>query len=295
MKNFKSPSPVRVKNSLYRRHILSQSYTSDEMKAGDVAYWDGSSVKTIDVNKFNNNLGTPIGVVVVPKGFAPDGRTRIVSLYWVDTWGNAKSSFYQVGFGGGSDDTSGLTLYTTVPRTTNKDLSVSSNTSGYFPSDKFSGEVSYIDKKAYYSFNSSDTTQYSAMSPSPYLGNEVFNNYYNYVLSDMNGYSNTKTLYYAGSSTYTNARGCWKYTDGVSGLKWYLPSCGEIGYLMVRLGSIDKTLSLYGAPIGENGLLTSNESKNNECWILTTKVGLLSKKYKTLVRSHGMRPFCMID
>lgn len=265
------------------------------MKAGDIAYWDGSSVKTMDFNKFNGNLGTAIGVVVVPKGFAPDGRTRIVSLYWVDTWGNAKSSFYSVGFGGGEDDTSGLTLYTSVPKTTNKNLSVSSNSGGYFPSDKFSGEVSYIDEKAYYNFNSSNTTQYNMMIPSPYNGDEPFSNYYKYVLSDMDGYSNTRTLYYAGSSKYKNARGCWEYTDGVSGLQWYLPSCGEIGYLMVRLGSIDKTLSLYGVSIGGNGLLTSNESQNNECWVLTTSNGLLSKQYKTLVSDRGMRPFCMID
>jgi hypothetical protein len=37
-------------------------------------------------------LGTPIGVVVIPEGFAPDGRVRIVSLMGVDRNGNQLSS-----------------------------------------------------------------------------------------------------------------------------------------------------------------------------------------------------------
>ena len=64
--------------------------------AGDVAYWDGSKVKTTPLSNWSTSLGTPIGVVVVPEGFAPDGKVRIVSLMGVDRNGNQSSSYVKM-------------------------------------------------------------------------------------------------------------------------------------------------------------------------------------------------------
>ena len=68
--------------------------------AGDVAYWDGSQVKTTPLSKWNTSLGTAIGVVVVPEGFAPDGKVRIIGLKSVDENGTQSDSHVEMAWGG---------------------------------------------------------------------------------------------------------------------------------------------------------------------------------------------------
>lgn len=47
---------------------------------GDIAYWDGSNVQTCSLDTYNSSMGSAVGVVVIPKGFAPDGKIRICAL-----------------------------------------------------------------------------------------------------------------------------------------------------------------------------------------------------------------------
>lgn len=61
----------------------------------DIAYWDGTKVMTISFDKWNKDLGAPIGVVIIPEGFTKDGKARIVSLNNTTTemlpWGHHKT------------------------------------------------------------------------------------------------------------------------------------------------------------------------------------------------------------
>ena len=196
-------------------------------KAGDVAYWTGSEIKTIDYKLFSKRLGTPIGVVVIPKGFTPDEKARIVSLYGCDENGNKVNSNVNMIWGPKGVDTS-LINYTKVPTTDNNgSTSTGSSTYGFLPSDKFPYDVSYVDPKAKYRGN-------TPMIPSPYLGNNP-NSEYNKILennnslSDFDGLQNSQTLVSLGSD-YMAANACWKYKDGYSNLQWYLPAAGELGY-----------------------------------------------------------------
>lgn len=219
----------------------------EPVMAGDVAYWDGSRVKTTPLSSWNTSLGTPVGVVVVPKGFAPDGRARIISLKYVDERGNTSTSRKSMRGSNVKVDTS-LTNYTKVPTTDNNgSTSTGSNGYGYLPSDKFTGTTSFVDPKVKYS-------QTSNLIPSPYLGDVPNPEYYKEILSsdinvnalsDFNGLSNTQTLVRLGTD-YVAANAAYKYNDGASNLQWYLPAMGELCYLMPRFNEINSVITALG-------------------------------------------------
>lgn len=263
----------------------------EPVMAGDVAYWDGSSVKTTPNSKWNPSLGTPIGVVVVPEGFAPDGKPRIVSLLYVDASGNTSTSYKSMKWSNVSVDTS-LTNFTKVPTTDNNgSTSTGSDSYGYLPSDKFTGATSFVDPKAKYS-------RTSDLIPSPYLGDVPNPEYYkeldgNNVLSDFNGLSNTETLVGLGAD-YVAANAAYKYNDGASNLQWYLPAMGELGYLMPRFNEINSVITaLGGVAVASNGFWSSSEYSSYSAYYLGTNSGYVSygDKYGNL---KCVRPFSIL-
>ena len=229
-----TPNVVRINSTKsFKFNPLFSSPVVTAAAVGDVAYWDGSSVKTTPLNWWSTSLGTPVGVVVVPEGFAPDGKTRIISLMGVDENGNQSSSHVNMVWGPVTDTS--LTNYKKIPTTDNAgSTSTGSDERGYLPSDKFTGTVSYVDSKVKYYYDN-----YGSSIPSPYLGEAPNPEYYktisgNNALSDFNGLSNTQTLVGLGAD-YIAANAAYKYKDGASNLQWYLPAMGELGYVMPRL------------------------------------------------------------
>lgn len=99
-------------------------YNKYEAYVGDIAYWDGSKVRTTSLSNYNASLGQAVGVVVVPGGFAPDGKTRIVSLHYVDVDGNALLSGNSAGLNWYLDSGASqiLSNYKNVPHTDNTSL-----------------------------------------------------------------------------------------------------------------------------------------------------------------------------
>ena len=255
--------------------VRMKAYVPPPVSVGDVAYWNGSSVKTTPHSKWNPSLGTPIGVVVVPEGFAPDGKPRIVSLLYVDASGNTSTSNVSMAWGPKDIDTS-LTNFNRVPTTDNNgSTSTGSASYCYLPSDKFTGATSFVDPKAKYS-------QTSKLIPSPYLGDVPNPEYYNEILSsdinvnalsDFNGLSNTETLVGLGSD-YVAANACWKYNDGVSNLQWYLPAMGEFGYLIPRFNEINSVITaLGGVAVASTSFWSSSEYSSNNAYRLTIDNG----------------------
>lgn len=260
---------------------------------GDVAYWDGSQVKTTPLSKYNTSLGTAVGVVVVPEGFAPDGKVRICSLYGVDASGNAVSSNKGLVWGPLYTDTS-LTNYTRVPTTDNNgSTSTGSYNNGRFPSDSFTGATSYVDSKAKYGGTSD-------LIPSPYLGEgpnpeyyKEISGYYN-ALSDFNGLSNTQTLVDLGSD-FTAANACWKYKDGSSNIQWYLPGLGELGYIMPRFNEINSVInSLGGFAVGSLSLWSSSEYSGSYAYSLSTSTGWTEYRGSRAYSQLYVRPFALL-
>jgi hypothetical protein len=257
--------------------------------AGDVAYWDGSKVKTTSLSNWKASLGTPVGVVVVPTGFAPDGKIRIVSLLYVDANGNTSTSYAGMKWSNVKVDTE-LTNYKKVPTTDNAgSTSTGSGSYGYLPSDKFTGATSFVDPKA----------KYKSITPyvvSPYLGDAPNPEYYKEldggnVLSDFNGLSNTQTLVGLGTG-YTAANAAYKYNDGASNLQWYLPAMGELGYLMPRFNEINNVIEALGgvAVDGSDTFWSSSEYSSSYAYYLSTTNGTVdnyNKDYDFYVRSFS--------
>ena len=90
-------------------------------------------------------------------------------------------------------------------------------------------------------------------------------------MSDFDGVGNTKILtgfataedWKTASSITNNYMGnyypaaccCWRYhTDGTKQGQWYLPACGELGYIMPKFNQIDQSISAlisaYGDSVG---------------------------------------------
>ena len=257
----------------------------------DIAYWDGSAVKTVSQDKWNTNLGTPVGVVVIPEGFAPDGKARMISLKYATSAGTSSNSFVSMPWGGYGTDTS-LINYKKVPTTDNAgSTSTGSNSSGYLPSDKFTGATSFVDSTAKYNTSSSN------LIPSPYLGDDkTFNPEYskeisgNNALSDFNGASNTAVLVGLGTD-YTAANAAHNYNGGVTGtdIQWYLPAAGELGFLIPRFNVINTAITAVGgvAVAGDYGFWLSSEYSSYGAYGVNTHGGTVddgSKDYTSYVR-----------
>ena len=219
--------------------VFYKQLTPPPITVGDIAYWDGSSVKTTPLSSWNSSLGTPVGVVMIGEGFTPDGRARIIALDNLGylSWDNRNYT----------SDTS-LPNYQKLPTTDNMgSTTTGSSASGYLPSDidSFTGVTSFVDSKAKYD-------GYTPYIPSPYLGDVPNPAYYQEIeggnaLSDFNGLSNTQTLVGLGS-TFEAANACWNYKDAAnSNLQWYLPAMGELGYLAVRYKVINESIQAVGA------------------------------------------------
>jgi hypothetical protein len=134
------------------------------------------------------------------------------------------------------------------------------------------------------------------MIPSPYLGEAPNPEYskeisgYNNALSDFNGLSNTQTLVGLGAG-YVAANAAYKYNDGASNLQWYLPSMGELGYLMPRFNEINNVIKALGgvAVNGSNYFWSSSEYSNNVAYNLSANSGFVS--YYDKVYDYYVRPF----
>ena len=261
-------------------------------KVGDVAYWDGSKVRITTLSKWDASLGTPVGVVVVPEGFAPDRRTRIIGLKPVDANGDQSDSHIGIAWGEIGINTS-LSNYSKVPLTDNAgSTSSGSHNWGYLPSDSFTGATSFVDDKAKY------CTDINYYIPSPYLGDMPNPEYYKTLeggnaLSDFNGLRNTQTLVNLGSD-YVAANACWKYNDGSSDLQWYLPAMGELGYVIPRFNEINNTINTLGGivSLGNNYFWSSTEFSNNSAYASNTNSGCVANGGKN--DYNCVRPFALI-
>ena len=273
-----------------------------ENKAGDIAYWDGSKVSTISPENYTDSLGTPIGIVVVPKGFAPDGKTRIVSLTCVVQSGEKYISYAESGPAhfkwSESTANTGLPFNTVVPITDNLSaICANTNSYGSLPSDSpsYTGQQSYVDPEARYASNAAT----SRLIPSPYLNYTPNPEFYKKldggnILSDFDGYEKTQTLVNLDSTMYHAANAAWCYNDGVSNLQWYLPAIGELTYLQVRQDKINNSAIMCNYPkIIDKELWSVSEKNNSYVYVAYGSSTTASSKKNT--DSKKCYPFAIID
>lgn len=181
------------------------------------------------------------------------------------------------------------------------------------PSDYFTGTPSKRYPRLYYSTNSASKTEWYA-GPSPYNPDGTANPDYTMerfeggrmnALSDFDGQANTYNILRYVSKTYTPedftsgrvssiplqdypaATACNLYSSidkRVPSGKWYLPSVGELGYLMANLKKFNDTLD-YANTIwpGTSFSFTRNEG----IWTSTVYANGTKPKARTINALHG--------
>lgn len=244
---------------------------------------------------------TPIGVEVVPAehNVYGTGQAGIMSLAEMNyTTPDTGSTSYQGMYWGGTTDIS-LTNLTDVNHV---DGTVSFE--GRIPADQFTGVTSLDGVSKYYTANTVDDN-----APSPYNADGSRNEVYYTTeystanaLSDFDGIGNTVVLTELATSqsdwktatTITNNRAvgyfpaaccAWRFhTAGTEQGQWYLPACGELGYVINRISAINttinKVLSVYSSVVAvamptDGNYFSSSEFDYSRARYLKTKYGLV--------------------
>ena len=261
----------------------------------------GSFVKLYpdQITEVNPNY-TPIGVEVVPAehDVYGTGQAGIMSLAEMNySTPDTGSSEYQSMYWGGYGTDTVLPNY-------NKVNLVNGTTAdyGYLPSDQFTGNTS-LDGVSKYNRTSNN-------APSPFNADGSRNEVYYTTaystanaLSDFDGVGNTTVLTELATSqsdwktatTITNSYSAgyypaaccaWRFhTIGTDQGQWYLPACGEFGYVVNRISAINttinKVLSVYASVVAvamhtSGGYWSSSEYSANGARYLDTLNGYVS-------------------
>ena len=281
-----------------------------DTKAGDVLLWDKINQKKLftssdNLSSYPAESYTPIGVVVIPASHNVygDGSCGVMSLKEMnyDSPDTGSTSYQGVCWGQYGRDLS-LSNLTQAPTGNTEDgIPTGQAAEPRLPSDIFSGTQCLHDTDAYYY-----GTPYA---PSPYLTDGSRNHGYyqttspsstNNCLSDFDGIGNSKILWdnatsqgdWKTASTITNnsnpgyspaACCCWRYhTEGTRQGDWYLPACGELGYIMPPFNKINEAITkmrnAYGSSVGVQlgtygGYWSSSEYSGNYARYVSTSYG----------------------
>ena len=245
---------------------------------------------------------TPIGVVVVPKSHMDDGKARIMSLQYMrcDTPKIGGSSQY-VYWGLSGQNINNMEYREYMPCINEPTTTNFGNTQEikevysyvFFPSDNFNALPNPFTKNQYYYQND----QFSYYGPSPYdknmNKNSIFftNNLlssYKSCLVNMNGKIETAKILAQlamniGNENWKNgetientdslvnapaAQCCWMYsTVGTNQGDWYLPTMGELVYMLAQYNAINKSITLINNETGnKNAILISGDMHSSSCY-----------------------------
>jgi len=273
---------------------------------GWVCYYDGNHLKLCDYTTYTGITSTkyPVGVVVVPSKHLNDGTVRICALNDLSgtkQWANPSGLNITV-----------LTDFNKVTRYDNTNGGTTTLSEyGFLPSDDFNSTTNHIqcnsDTGASYNPIVSAGTYHNMFIPSPYANDGSKYEDYSYqnsanALLDLNGLKNTnilKSLNEMGDGTtdhpyYPAATGCTNYhQENDNGIKWYLPACGELAYVVPRKKIINQRLvALGGHAFVADTYWSSSEYSDASARRVDMDRGNVYYSYKS--RSRYVRPFAKV-
>lgn len=265
-------------------------------KNNNVVHYHPISSLAVGTYLYNNGTtgitanSSVVGVCVIPDGLLPDRKARFMSVKAITTASTAGSTSERAIIW--SSNTSRTVLpkqYTKVPCVgLNEGAGTSvitnqvehSSDDGYMPSDsnKFTALTNPYDSVTKFAYDSGHHI------PSPFMNNGAFNENYSTLfttggtafdnaLSDFDGYGNTQAL--IKDADVVAAKHCAMFNPGYGEGDWYLPSIGELGFIMPRFKVINAKLSALGASgvqlsdvFGYNW--SSTEYSGSNAWVMTT-------------------------
>ena len=292
----------------------------EEATYADLVLWDGTKKIVVSgddysTDTFPTSAYTPIGVVVIPASHNVhgDGIPTMMSLVNMncDTPETGTISNTGMYWGVRGTDISSLPNLDEVPYvgsgTTIGNTILGTSTYTYLPSDTFSAvDNPYDEGTGYYS----GSTSYR-QSPSPYVTGGGRNPLYYQTtspsstancLADFDGMGNTDKIltqrgdkdystWKPGSSTqadYPAASCCDMFhTPGTSQGDWYLPSMGELGYVMARFNAINNSINKLPSDVNKlvvasDNFWSSSELSPNNARLLRTNYGVVDIDAKNL-------------
>lgn len=246
----------------------------------------------------------PIGVTIVPRNHTEDGTARVMSLAEMSTATPNTGAFTHEGinWGGYQQDITDLPNLTKVPIISNSastnDWSRLGSETNYNGNFRYHNSGETGDGLWYYS-TSADTFSegWNRACPSPFKGTSPFepdaelNPLYakeGTATADYDGKGNTEkilahmadeswktseTIHKTSSNVAEDSKNyhpaaacCWRYsTPGTTQGQWYLPACGELGYIIPRMNTLNKILNAIPNANGGTSKALSL-STNNYYW-----------------------------
>jgi len=272
-------------------------------EAGDIVYYNGSTLKFCKPTDWSSSLGTAVAVVVVPNTHTPDGTVRCMAVTGVNPDGShATDKDIYIAWGPTGD--TGLPNLNQVPNYNNiVGSTIDFDSYGYLSSNntesgEFIGSIDCLDSNLRYSSEADDDELYL---PNPYLPdgspNPDFRNtsiITNNACADFNGASNTSVLVGLGAA-YSAANACHLYSaDGISTGNWYLPACGELAYIMPRFMQIQNALDTVGGVqlYAGDGYWSSSEYSSNHARRVSAYNGYVD--YSGKDNALTVRCFCAL-
>ena len=290
----------------------------EEANYADLVLWDGTKKIVVSgddysTDTFPTSAYTPIGVVVIPASHNVhgDGIPTMMSLVNMncDTPETGTISNTGMYWGVRGTDISSLPNLDEVPYvgsgTTIGNTILGTTGVTYLPSDRFTTvDNPYDEGTGYYSGGTS-----YRQSPSPYVtGSSTAN-----CLADFDGRGNTdKILTQRGSKDYSSwkptsnteadypAASCCDmfHTVGTNQGDWYLPSMGELGYVMARFNAINNTINKLPSDVNKlvvasRYFWSSSEYSSYNARILGTNDGTVHINYKYYI--YFVRAFAPVQ
>lgn len=271
--------------------------------------------KTIKFKDYPEDKFTPIGIVVIPKSHNVygDGSCGVMSLVEMncDTPQQGNATYQEIHWGSSSLDISSLPNFNRVSHCSSMmdNIIIGNGDYGYLPTtNTFYDSVGMsADRVAEYRYSTSH------IAPSPYLADGSRNpSYYQTsapssaanALADFDGRGNTSKIiaqrgvkdYATWKPTYDNmtdypAASCCDMfsTVGTEQGDWYLPSCGELGYIIVRFKEINETIDKLKTVYPNTSLVclwhdlaywSSSEAQAEGVFLIATNDGQVCFYYK---------------
>lgn len=271
-----------------------------EAEAGDIiaANADGNFVY-IKPEAFDRTMCdtyTPVGIVVIPATHTNNGDIIGMSLaaMSINTPTSGSDNNMGIAWGNMVSEANGYDGVVTISidDVTNNNASIYTSELAYLPSDAFfdttNGVNNIID--AYTKW----VADVSAHTPSPYLKNGNKSSIYSTDTLTMNALQQMDGSLNKPASITENANPAMYVCDSyavspyMSGHLWYLPSLGELGYAMSRLGRIKYALSKVAAnntsrfkvaqfDIDQNYWSSTQSSDRGKVWALNPSNGQVAK------------------